>query len=675
MLAPLRRCPASLPRALSATALTRTALRNQSVVAPRPVFSSRLAPRVSLRAFQSSVRLADASNSSQDEPRITTFRELGEKNIVHPNIVRAVVRDMRLETMTEVQSATIHQAIQGTDLIAQAKTGTGKTVGFLLPMLQNIISKDPALGDHDRFRKRRPSTDIRAIIISPTRELAEQIAVEARRMTAYTSIKVQTAVGGTGKKEGMRRIMREGCHVLVATPGRLNDILSDQYSGLSAPNLDYLIFDEADRLLESGFWAEIQAISDNLPDRDVRDRQTIMFSATIPKEVVSLVRQTLKSGFHFVKTVRDDEEPTHQRVPQKVVMTRGYETQLPVLLELCQREAEASMAADKPPFKAIVFFNSLKEVHVAYSAFKGIRRNQRRKGALWESDLLSIHSNLTQSSRQRMADTFRAAKRAVMFSTNVSARGMDFPNVTHVIQLGLPRDPADYIHRIGRTGRAGKEGEAWLILPEFDDSALRTSLRHLPIKEDSSLATAQVDLHALEGAPEHAAEIIRHVQDGFKEIPREELQEAYPGIITANANAKNRGVILDSMQTMATQLWGMESLPPLPPYVHRAIGLENTSRGGPARGGYSRDSGRGSSREKHSRNPSARNTRPWEGRGGFSRDSYDRPRGGGFSKDSYDRPRGGGFSRDSYDRPRGGSGRNSSFERRDRRSSFGRDMN
>lgn len=548
--------------------------------------------------------------------------------------------------------------------IAQAKTGTGKTVGFLLPMLQNIISKDPTLGDQDTtFRRRRLFPDIRAIIISPTRELAEQIAVEARRLTAHTSLKVQTAVGGTGKREGMKRIMYDGCHVLVATPGRLNDILSDQYSRLEVPNLDYLIFDEADRLLESGFWDEIQSINQNLPDRKVRDRQTLMFSATVPREVVGLVRKTLKPGFHFVKTVRDDEEPTHQRIPQKLVMATGFETQVPALLELCQREAELSISGQKRPFKAIVFFNSLKEVSVAFSAFREIRRNQRRQGALWKGDLFCIHSNLTQGARQRTADSFRAAERAIMFSTNVTARGMDFPNVTHVIQLGLPRDPADYVHRIGRTGRAGKEGEGWLILPEFDAFGLRTKLSHIPLKEDNSLVTAKADLNALEKTPEHAVRIIKDVQDGFREVSPEDLADAYPSILSANGGIRDKRALLGSMQTMATQLWGLETIPRLPSSVTRGIGLKQDSWNGSSRGPRSSDSRGPRSIDRRD----SRNSPPWKQSGGFS---SGRPvnkwegRGNSISRNSHDR---------SFDKPRGDFNR-PQFNQRGRRNSFSRNM-
>src|SRR5699024_10117466 len=141
---------------------------------------------------------------------------------------------------------------------------------------------------------RTSASDIRAIIISPTRELAEQIAAEARKVAGSTGVIVQTAVGGTRKREGLRAIQERGCHILVGTPGRLHDIFSDPYSGVSAPKLSALVLDEADRLLDIGFYPVIQDIQSLLPNRNEVDRQTLMFSATLPQGVLSMVKDTMK---------------------------------------------------------------------------------------------------------------------------------------------------------------------------------------------------------------------------------------------------------------------------------------------------------------------------------------------------------------------------------------------
>ena len=186
--------------------------------------------------------------------------------------------------------------------------------------IQNIISYDPKLETRSRLGRSESSTNIRAIVNFPTRELAEQIAVEARKATKDTGIIVQTAVGGSAKSFGLRKVKMEGCHILVGTPGRLEDILSDPYSQVRAPNLSAFVLDEADRLLDQGFEPEIQAIQDHLPNRREVDRQTLLFSATVPREVMNIVRRVMKPNFKFVRTVQEGEQQTHERVPQNLLM-------------------------------------------------------------------------------------------------------------------------------------------------------------------------------------------------------------------------------------------------------------------------------------------------------------------------------------------------------------------
>src|SRR4051794_12544851 len=201
--------------------------------------------------------------------------------------------------------------------IGQAKTGTGKTIAFLLPMIERMIQDDRAiLNPQNRAR----SDDIRGIVISPTRELAEQIAEEAKRMVAGTGIKVQLAVGGTQKNAFLRQVLYQGCHLMVATPGRLFDLLSDPTSGVAAPKLSAFVLDEADRLLGIGFGPQIEEIKRALPDPSEKPRQNMMFSATISQEVVDLVRYTLKSGFEFVQCVDPHANPTHDKVKQHLVL-------------------------------------------------------------------------------------------------------------------------------------------------------------------------------------------------------------------------------------------------------------------------------------------------------------------------------------------------------------------
>lgn len=522
-----------------------------------------------------------------------------------------------------------------------------------------MINEDPTLGERTRGFKKAKADDIRAIVISPTRELAEQIAVEAKKITVNTSIIVQVAVGGTQKRSMLLQTQRQGCHLMIATPGRLNDILSDPYSGIKAPNLTTLVMDEADRLLDDGFTREIDEIKRYLPDPEEVDRQTLMFSATLPREVVDLVRSTLKPGFHFANCVDENEEPTHHRVPQNLVHVHGLENQMPALYELILKEHAARKTGDQRPFKAIVYFNSTSEVTLAASLFYKLAGGFKRDRPLSGMNAYEIHSKLTQMQRTKAADNFRNAKSGILLSSDVTARGMDFPNVTHVIQIGLPRERDTYVHRIGRTGRAGKEGEGWLILSPLEFQEVRKRLRGMPLREANSLETAMVDLSAEAELPQDVANIFTELRQAYQKVHPEQLDDAYRGTFGAFQWYSNKHELVEYANRLATLGWGMEQPPPPPASLNMGGGGRSSGRN--SRSGFGRDFRGGFDRE--SRGGFSR-----ESRGGFGRESrggFDRESRGGFGRESR-----GGFGRDSRggsgnqrhsgsfgDRPRGGSGR------------------
>ncbi|PPJ54750.1 hypothetical protein CBER1_04033 [Cercospora berteroae] len=527
-----------------------------------------------------SSRLRDAATeqSIATEP-VAKFTDLASKNIIHPNVIRAITNDMGIDTMTEVQQRTIHEALKGQDVIAQAKTGTGKTLGFLLPIVQRIINEDPSIAERGRGRRgpRTTADDIRGLIVSPTRELAEQIAAEAKKLCKNTGIIVQTAVGGTQKSQGLRAIQREGCHLLVGTPGRLKDILSDQHSRVEAPDLQALVFDEADRLLDQGFWPEVQEIMRMLPTTAEKDRQTLMFSATVPKDVVSIVRSTLKPGFNFAKCVRDDEEPTHTRVPQKSVSLIGLENCVPSLIELCQKGIDASRESDARPFKAIVFFNSTAEVTLAASTLLALQSpvapqadqfGSRDGGHPWyPTKVLEIHARLSQAQRTRAAEDFRKASSGILLSSDVTARGMDFPNVTHVIQVGLPPSREQYIHRLGRTARAGKEGEGWIFLNEVDKAEARHRLRDLNLIKDDTLQIPKLDLTKPGDVPAEAGRILSMYQGAIKKIPMAEKAKVYLAQLGTYQWFQRKQDLIQMMNNLSRFGWGLAT----PPSISHAL--------------------------------------------------------------------------------------------------------
>jgi len=602
MLGAFRRCAASVPRTICSVSSAAKSSPSITSISSSPTRFAVARPIISTRSFQNVARWqqqtaarAEIEAEIEDEVNaqhppsdveidseaakgpIANFSELPRKGLVHSNVIKAIT-NMGIDTMTEVQTATINQALRGTDIIGQAKTGTGKTLAFLVPILASIIKADPSLAEKYRGRYRSSPGDIRAIIISPTRELAEQIAVEARKLTAYTNVIVQTAVGGTQKREALRKLQYEGCHILVGTPGRLNDVLSDPTSGVSAPKLTCLVLDEADRLLDTGFLSEIENIEMSLPDPDKVPRQTMLFSATIPKEVISLVRKMLQPDFSYVKCVRDDEVPTHERVPQRVVHTHGMENTLPALVELCQKGLEEAKT-DGKPFKAIVYYNSTAEVSLVSEALRnlggGSRFNRMGSGSdhpLAPARIFEMQSKLTQMQRQRASDSFRRAESAILISSDVTARGMDFPNVTHVIQVGVPRTHDTYIHRIGRTGRAGKEGQGWLIVPSLEKSLFYKNLSDLPVEEDKSLHSARLDMTREAELPPNVAQLLNKIGDALKRIDREYMMKAYLGYLGVYGWADKRRLV-ESINRLAVHGWGMEEPPRVPVALASKLGL------------------------------------------------------------------------------------------------------
>ncbi len=443
-------------------------------------------------------------------------------------------------------------------------------------------------------RVRARADDIRALILSPTRELAEQIGEEARKLCRGTGVIVQTAVGGTQKSMMLRQARMQGCHLMVATPGRMFDLLEDQSSGIDAPRLNALVLDEADRMLDVGFKMELEQIVRYLPDRAEVPRQTLLYSATLPKNVVGLARQFINpTNFEFVQTVSSDEAPTHERVPQFIVPCRGFENLAPTLLELMRENIQKGINGEGPPFKAIVFLPTTASVMTYSYIFNRLRRQDRSLPSI-----MSIHSKLTQAMRGNNASDFKNAKSAILFASDVAARGMDFPNVSHVIQIHLPQDRDLYIHRIGRTGRAGKEGKAYLLVADVEIPGARSRLPGLPIQRCTDFQSATVDVTKEDALPE----LFQTIQDAAKMAPYDVLRDMYSAFLGNAIRDVHRQDLVNEMNSMAKYSWGMEEPPAVSSKIQggRVTGLrfEDRSSGGRRDGFGGGDRGFGGGRDR-----------------------------------------------------------------------------
>lgn len=314
--------------------------------------------------------------------------------------------------------------------------------------------------------RNQPKAHVSILVLSPTRELANQIATEARALlTFHAGSKVVVFVGGTNVNADKRAISG-AVTVLVATPGRLIDHLqSTPGFANSLANIKVLVMDEADRLLDMGFKPAIDQILRSLPPKG--NRQTLLFSATIPPAVVTIARNALRPGYATIDTTglaEDDSGSTHLHVHQEIVVAPFDQFIYAVAAALTEQ-----MNNSPDGYKILVFFTTARVTGYMAELFAAAGLN-----------IVEMHSRKSQSYREKASEKFRAGKNILMFSSDVTARGLDYPGVTFVLQVGIT-DKEQYIHRLGRTARAGKEGKGMIILSDFEERHMTRELKDLPL--------------------------------------------------------------------------------------------------------------------------------------------------------------------------------------------------
>jgi ATP-dependent RNA helicase DDX3X len=318
--------------------------------------------------------------------------------------------------------------------MACAQTGSGKTAGFLFPILSAMftsgpmpIPQDPSGGQTYRSRKAYPT----ALILAPTRELVSQIHDEARKFAYRSWVRPAVVYGGADIGQQLRMVER-GCDLLSATPGRLVDLL--ERGRISLANIRYLVLDEADRMLDMGFEPQIRRIVEGEDMPDVAVRQTLMFSATFPRDIQMLARDFLKD-YIFLSVGRVGS--TSENITQRIELVEDNDKRSALLDLLNADSGGLTLVFVETKRMADMLSDFLLSQHIHAT---------------------SIHGDRTQREREMALSTFRQGRTPVMVATAVAARGLDIPNVMHVINYDLPTDIDDYVHRIGRTGRAGNTG-------------------------------------------------------------------------------------------------------------------------------------------------------------------------------------------------------------------------
>jgi ATP-dependent RNA helicase MSS116 len=528
-------------------------------------------------------------------------------------IQQAMAQAFKYEFSTKVQALTIPLIKQGVDIIAKSRTGSGKTIAFLLPVIDNLL-----------VQKTYKKGTVSVIVIAPTRELAAQIEEEGKTILSFApQLSTQTIVGGTNFGGDVKRMQQRMPDILVATPGRLIDHLTNRASPLigAVANLRFVILDEADRLLDMGFRDALRQILSFLPAP--ASRQSLLFSATFPNDVQELCRIALRPQYQLIDAIGESQEQTNRQVDQFFAVA-DMRAQIGELFHAIEHH----MRSD-PDYKIMVFFITARQTQLMAELFEqlGIQ-------------VLEVHSRKSQSHRTRVTDTFRTTPRQILFSSDVSARGLDFADVSLVVQFGAPADRDQYVHRIGRTARAGKEGGGLLLLADWESESVMQMLRGLPIKAAKNTLTSNAA--ALESFDRQFVNALKRVDEQTKC----QAYQAWLGYY--NGWQKKLGWSPTELVRMANEFSFMLGMPEPPALLAKTIGMMGLKgvpglrKAGPDDAGWGGGGGGGGGGGR--------------GGGGGGRGGGGGGRGGGASSSSGGGRGGGGGGRGGGGGGRGGGG-------------------
>ncbi|MFD1439717.1 ATP-dependent RNA helicase RhlB [Acinetobacter terrae] len=350
---------------------------------------------------------------------------------LHPKLKQAIDA-LGFKEMTPIQEKVLKFTLAGHDAIGRAQTGTGKTAAFLVSVINDLLNNP--------IKEQRFRGEARALILAPTRELALQIESDAKDLTKFTDLHVVTLLGGVDFDKQKAQLDKQFVDIIVATPGRLIDFVEQKEVWLD--QIEFLVIDEADRLLDMGFIPSVKRIVRYSPRKE--QRQTLMFSATFSYDVLNLAQQWL---FEPVTVEIEPEKKTNADVEQRVYMVAKTD-KYKLLQEILR---------DEPIEKVMIFANRRDQVRKLYDHLK-------RDGY----KVVMLSGEIAQDKRTKMLDQFKSGQHNIMIATDVAGRGIHVDGVSHVINFTLPEQSDDYVHRIGRTGRAGAQGVSISFLSEDD---------------------------------------------------------------------------------------------------------------------------------------------------------------------------------------------------------------
>jgi len=393
------------------------------------------------------------------------FTELG----LNESLLKAI-KEQGYDIPTPIQAQAIPLVIEGKDVLAAAQTGTGKTAGFTLPLLERLSQTNP------QMKKKQ----IRVLVLTPTRELAAQVADSIKTYGKYMQYKSTVIFGGVGINPQFATL-KKGVDIVIATPGRLLDIASQD--GIDFSALECLVLDEADRMLDMGFINDIKKLMALMPKK----RQTLLFSATFSKEIKTLASGLLKDPV-LVEVARENS-------------TSGQITQAVYPVDKSRKRELLAQLIKAGDWKQVLVFTRTK--HGANKVCKQLEEYSGIKAA-------AIHGNKSQGARTKALADFKEGRVRVLVATDIAARGIDIDQLPHVVNFELPNVPEDYVHRIGRTGRAGMKGEAVSLVCIDEHELLRN------IEKFTKSKIPKIEIEAFRPDPSIEAEPIQNGRGGGK---------------------------------------------------------------------------------------------------------------------------------------------------------------
>ncbi len=420
-------------------------------------------------------------------------------NIIKP--IQKALKDEGYENPTPIQEKAIPPVLDGKDLLGCAQTGTGKTAAFALPILQNIFR------DKDNNKGVKGQRYVSAVVLAPTRELAIQIGDSFKAYSCYMNIKTTVIFGGVGQAPQVKAL-NDGVDILVATPGRLLDLLNQKHANLK--EVKYFVLDEADRMLDMGMIQDVKKIISHMP----KERQNMMFSATMPREITALVNSILKSP------VKIEVAPVSSTVD---IITQGVyfvdkKNKKNLLLEVLKNE----------DINSVLVFSRTK-----HGANK-IKADLNKAGI----DAEAIHGNRSQTARQKALNEFKSGAIRVLVATDIAARGIDVDELAYVINYDFPDVPETYVHRIGRTGRAGFKGFAYSFC-DIEERAMFQDIEKLigkkiPTIEENPYPAMNFTM------PEKNSGNSRNKNAGTKGKSEDDKKDGLPKKLNQSGNAINK---------------------------------------------------------------------------------------------------------------------------------------